>query len=234
MLAGAAVMDQHFRDAPYERNLPVLLAMLGIWQRNFLRASALAILPYCERLRELPRFLQQLEMESNGKSVTGEGAAVTYETAPILFGECGTVGQHSFHQWLHQGSDRIAADFIGVLTDDLNKPRHHQALMANMAAQATAFAFGRPAAAKASDIYAGGRSSSLLLLQSLDPASFGMLIALYEHKVFIQGVIWGINSFDQPGVELGKKLVQGLKGQPQGRDGAFLGDLYAKLGFSRQ
>jgi glucose-6-phosphate isomerase len=162
-------------------------------------------------LRDLPRYLQQLEMESNGKSVTRDGNPVACETAPIIFGDCGTVSQHSFHQWLHQGTDMVPADFIGVIEDDLRHPEHHQAVLANMAAQATALAFGRPDAASAHEVYTGNRSSNLLLLDRLDPAGLGMLLALYEHKVFVQGILWNLNSFDQPGVELGKRLAQGLK-----------------------
>jgi glucose-6-phosphate isomerase len=211
LLAGAAAMDTHFQSAPLERNMPVLLAMLGIWNRNFMGAGALAILPYAERLRDLPRYLQQLEMESNGKSVTRDGAKASYGTAPVLFGECGTVGQHSFHQWLHQGSDPIPADFIGVAEDDLNRPEHHAILTSHLVAQIGALAFGQPQAATPQDIYPGHRSSNLLWLAKLDPYHLGMLLALYEHKVFVQGVIWNINSFDQPGVELGKRIAKDLQ-----------------------
>lgn len=213
MCDGAAAMDAHFKDAPLEKNIPTLLALLGIWHRNFMGASALAILPYCEKLRDLPRYLQQLEMESNGKSVTRDGMVVDYATAPVIFGECGTVGQHSFHQWLHQGSDIIPADFIGIAADDLNLSEHHKALMSNMAAQAAALAFGNTKAALPQDKYAGNRSSNLLILEKLDPFHFGMLLALYEHKTFVQGIIWNINSFDQPGVELGKKMARELEGK---------------------
>jgi glucose-6-phosphate isomerase len=161
----------------------MLLALLGIWQRNFLEASALAILPYSERLRDLPRYLQQLDMESNGKVVTRSGETADYKTAPIIFGECGTVGQHSFHQWLHQGSDKAAADFIGVVEDDLSHSEHHRVLLSNMTAQAGALAFGSAEASKPQDHYAGGRSSNLILLDKLDPYHLGMLLALYEHKI---------------------------------------------------
>jgi glucose-6-phosphate isomerase len=212
MLAGAEAMDAHFQTVPLNANMPVILAMLGIWNRNFLGAASLAVLPYCERLRDLPRFLQQLEMESNGKSVTRAGTPVDYGTAPVLFGECGTVGQHSFHQCLHQGSDLIQADFIGVAHDDLNQPEHHRALLSNMVAQMGALAFGQPDAAIAQDVYTGGRSSNLIMLDRLDPHRFGMLLALYEHKTFVQGIVWQINSFDQPGVELGKRMAKGLEG----------------------
>ncbi|MDP9128448.1 MAG: glucose-6-phosphate isomerase, partial [Pseudomonadota bacterium] len=228
---GAALMDDHFRTAPLAKNMPVLLAMLGIWQRNFMGAAAQAVLPYSERLRELPRYLQQLEMESNGKSVTRDGTSADYATAPVIFGECGTVGQHSFHQWLHQGSDIIPADFIGVAEDDSQAPDHHAALLANMAAQAAALAFGRAAAELPQDVYAGNRSSNILTLAKLDPEHLGMLLALYEHKTFVQGVIWNINSFDQPGVELGKKMAKALETQtaPQGRVETFTAALFRNL-----
>ena len=211
-LTGAAAMDAHFRTAPLAENMPVMLGLLGIWNRNFLGSAALAVLPYCERLRDLPRFLQQLEMESNGKSVTRDGVSVDYGTSPIVFGECGTVGQHSFHQCLHQGTDPVPADFIGVVADDLGKPEAHRALLANMVAQMGAFAFGQPQAATPQDVYAGKRSSNLIMLDKLDPYRLGMLLALYEHKVFVQGIVWDINSFDQPGVELGKRMAKGLEG----------------------
>jgi glucose-6-phosphate isomerase len=211
LLAGAEAMDAHFQSAPLAANMPVLLALLGIWNRNFLGTSAQAILPYCERLRDLPRYLQQLEMESNGKSVARTGNPFDYGTVPVLFGDCGTVGQHSFHQCLHQGSDPIPADFIGVVQDDLNKPDHHRALLSNLAAQMGALAFGQTQAAVPQDIYPGNRPSNLIMLDKLDPYRFGALIALYEHKTFVQGIIWDINSFDQPGVELGKRMAKDLE-----------------------
>ncbi|MDX2028019.1 MAG: glucose-6-phosphate isomerase [Alphaproteobacteria bacterium] len=232
MLSGAAAMDEHFKNAPLARNMPVLLALLGIWQRNFMGAGALAILPYSERLRELPRYLQQLEMESNGKSVSRDGKTVDYETAPAIFGDCGTISQHSFHQWLHQGTGKIPADFIGIMEDDLNQPTHHRALLANMAAQACALAFGNSQAAAPQDMYVGERSSTLIMLDRLDPKHFGMLLALYEHKVFTQGILWNINSFDQPGVDLGKKMARGLEaptGAASPSDG-FLASLHARMG----
>ncbi|NTU76583.1 MAG: glucose-6-phosphate isomerase [Alphaproteobacteria bacterium] len=206
LLAGAAAMDEHFRTAPLLQNIPALMALIGIWHRNFQGATCQAVLPYSERLRELPRYLQQLEMESNGKSVTREGAPVDYATAPAVFGDCGTISQHSFHQWLHQGTDRTPVDFVGVRQDDLGQPEHHAVLLAHMEAQAKALAFGReesnPARANP-----GNKPSTLLWLERLDPENLGLLLALYEHKVFVQGVIWNVNSFDQWGVELGKKLA---------------------------
>jgi glucose-6-phosphate isomerase len=231
MLDGAAAMDAHFRDTPLARNMPVLLALLGVWQRNFMESSALAVLPYSERLRDLPRYLQQLEMESNGKSVTRDGATVNYATAPVIFGECGTVGQHSFHQWLHQGYDMIPADFIAVREDDLHRPDHYRALLANMAAQASALAFGRPQAATPQDVYNGGRSSNLIMMDRLDPYCFGMLLALYEHKTFVQGIVWNINSFDQPGVELGKRMAHDLENRSASSSpaGTFMVELFQNL-----
>lgn len=230
MLAGAATMDHHFRTVPFSKNMPVILALLGVWQRNFWHTQAHAILAYSERLREFPRYLQQLEMESNGKSVTREGISTDYATAPVLFGECGTVGQHSFHQLLHQGSDVIPVDFIGVSQDDLGQPQHHQALLANMIAQAGALAFGQPEATLPQDIYKGGRPSNIIILDRLDPYNFGMLLALYEHKTFVQGNIWNINSFDQPGVELGKRMARSLQGSksPQSQKEVFLADFFRK------
>ncbi len=219
LLAGAAAMDAHFLSEPLETNMPVVLAMLGVWNRNFLGASAQAVLPYSERLRDLPRYLQQLEMESNGKSVTREGKPVDYATVPVLFGECGTVCQHSFLQGLHQGTDPVPADFIGVRQDDLNAPENHRVLLSNLAAQMGALAFGQGKAPAPQDVYPGARPSTLLMLDKLDPFHLGMLLALYEHKVFVQGIVWEINSFDQPGVELGKRMAKGLEnGAPIGAE----------------
>jgi glucose-6-phosphate isomerase len=223
MCDGAATMDQHFLSAPLQKNMPVILALLDIWNRNLCHINAHAVLPYSERLRDLPRYLQQLEMESNGKSTTRDGMPTDYATAPLIFGESGTVGQHSFYQWLHQGYDIVASDFIGVKEDDLNHPGHHRPLLANMLAQAGALAFGHVATATTSAPYAGGRPSNLIILERLDPFNFGMLLALYEHKVFVQSVIWGINCFDQPGVELGKSMAVSLESAstPTNRKDAF-------------
>jgi len=228
---GAAAMDEHFRTAPLAYNMPVVLALLGIWQRNFQNISARAVLPYCERLRSFPRFLQQLDMESNGKSVTRDGEAAAYATGPIIFGDCGTVGQHSFHQWLHQGSEIVATDFIGVAEDDLNHADHHRALVSHMVAQAGAFAFGQTESTKPEDIYAGNRPSNILMLLRLDPYHLGLLLALFEHKIFVQGVVWNLNSFDQPGVELGKKLARGLESgtAPSGDQAAFLKGFFTRI-----
>lgn len=210
LLAGAAAMDRHFLTTPLDKNLPVQQAMTGIWYRNFWGSHAEAVLPYSERLRELPRFLQQLQMESNGKSVTRDGQLVTYPTSPAIFGECGTIGQHSFHQWLHQGTGLTLAEFIGVKQDGEQAPEHHRAMLANLQAQAEAMAFGadNPDPHRCNP---GNRPSLMLWLERLDPYHLGLLLALYEHKVFVQGIVWGINSFDQFGVELGKRLAQRMR-----------------------
>ncbi len=207
LLAGAAAMDTHFQTAPLEKNMPVLMALVGLWERNFRGSHALAVLPYSERLRDLPRYLQQLDMESNGKSVTRIGEPVDYETGPIIFGECGSVGQHSFHQWLHQGSSVIPADFIGVRSDDLARAEHHGVLLAHMKAQVEALKSGSQEQDPART-NPGNKPSTVIWLDKLCPFGLGQLLALYEHKVFCQGVLWGLNSFDQFGVELGKKLAK--------------------------
>ena len=210
-LSGARAMDEHFCTAPLNKNIPVLLALLGVWNRNFMGAQAQAVLPYSERLRDFPRFLQQLEMESNGKSVTRDGRSIDYSTVPVIFGDRGSISQHSFHQCLHQGTDVIPVDFIGVASDDLGQPQHHTLLIANMLAQAGAFAFGQLSAASPHDVYPGNRSGNIIMLDQLDPFGLGLLLALYEHKTFVQGVIWELNSFDQPGVELGKRMARQLE-----------------------
>lgn len=228
MLRGAEAMDGHFKSAPLDRNMPVLLAMLGVWSRNFLGCAAHAILPYSERLRELPRYLQQLEMESNGKSVGRGGEALGVETAPVIFGEPGTVAQHSFHQWLHQSADIVSADFIGVSQDDFGHPEHHRALVSNMVAQAGVLAFGQNKPSSPYDVYSGNRGSTVIMLERLDPFHLGLLLALYEHKVFVQSVIWGLNPFDQPGVELGKRVARSLIASASASDpaGQVLTDFY--------
>jgi glucose-6-phosphate isomerase len=199
-LRGGEDIDRHFSQTPLEKNLPVLMALIGVWNTNFLGAATHAVLPYSNALRLLPAYLQQLEMESNGKRVDREGRALDYATAPVLWGAEGTVSQHSFHQLLHQGTQVVPCDFIDIASD--------AALSANARAQADALAFGTgdPALPPYKQ-YPGNRPSSLLFVEGLGPRSLGRLIALYEHKVFTQGVIWNINSFDQWGVELGKKLA---------------------------
>jgi glucose-6-phosphate isomerase len=200
-LDGGNEIDQHFAKAPLEKNLPVLMALIGVWNTNFLGATTHAVLPYSNALRLLPAYLQQLEMESNGKAVDRENRAVDYATAPVLWGAEGTVSQHSFHQLLHQGTQVVPADFI-----ELGLEKN---LSANCRAQADALAFGTDdSTLPPYRRYPGNRPSSMLLFDGVDARNLGRLIALYEHKVFTQGVIWNINSFDQWGVELGKELAK--------------------------
>jgi len=206
-LEGGREVDEHFAQAPLENNVPVLMALVGAWNANFLGIPTHAVLPYSNALRLLPSYLQQLEMESNGKRVDREGRELAYATAPVLFGAEGTVSQHSFHQLLHQGTQAVACDFIELGLEER--------LSANCRAQADALAFGTddPALPPYRQ-YPGNRPSSVLLFEKLDARTVGRLIALYEHKVFTQGVIWNINSFDQWGVELGKELANRiLKGE---------------------
>ncbi|MFI2478811.1 glucose-6-phosphate isomerase [Nocardia xishanensis] len=212
LLAGAHSMDRHFRTAPLAGNIPVLLGLLGVWYRNFWDAQTQAVLPYDQRLSRLPAYLQQLDMESNGKSIDRDGRAVAMGTAPIVWGEPGTNGQHAFFQLLHQGTVFVPCDFIGVLKPDHGLAEHHDLLMANLFAQTEALAFGGPEPDGPSELRAhrrfpGDRPSNTILLASLTPYLLGQVIALYEHKVFTQGWIWGVNSFDQWGVELGKVLA---------------------------
>jgi glucose-6-phosphate isomerase len=217
MLAGFQAMDEHFRTAPFERNLPVLLGLIGIWYNNFFGAQTVAILPYDQYLSRLPAYLQQLDMESNGKHVDMEGHVVNYQTGPIIWGQPGTNGQHAFYQLIHQGTKLIPCDFIGFC-QTLNplKP-HHDLLMANFFAQTEALAFGKTVEEVAADgvpafqvphrTFEGNRPTNTILAERLTPETLGKIIALYEHKVFVQGTIWNINSFDQWGVELGKVLA---------------------------
>ncbi len=206
LLAGARAMDAHFLAAPLAANMPVLLALLGIWYTNFFGAATHAVLPYAEALRELPAYLQQLEMESNGKCVDRDGQRVDYATAPVLWGSVGTNSQHAFHQLLHQGTQLIPCDFL--------VPGANTAAAAeNALAQAAALMAGKDAAI-AQKRFDGNRPSSTILFQTLDAHTMGQLLALYEHKVFVQGIIWNINSFDQWGVELGKEIARTLAAQP--------------------
>jgi glucose-6-phosphate isomerase len=217
MLNGFHQMDEHFRTAPFERNLPVILGLLGLWYNNFFDAQTIAVLPYEQYLKRFPAYLQQLTMESNGKHVTLAGTEVDYQTGPIYWGEPGTNGQHSFYQLIHQGTKLIPCDFIGFLRPLNPLGRHHDLLFANMLAQAEALAFGKtsqevltedtPAWLAPHRTFEGNRPSSTILLERLTPEALGKLIALYEHSVFTQGAIWGIDSFDQWGVELGKALA---------------------------
>ncbi len=218
LLAGFHEMDEHFRTTPFERNLPVLMGLLGIWYNDFFGAQTVAVLPYDQYLKRFPAYLQQLTMESNGKSVTLDGRSVNYSTGPIYWGEPGTNGQHSFYQLIHQGTNLIPCDFI-AFTQTLNKlGRHHDMLMANVFAQAEALAFGKTAEQVKAEgtpdwlvphrVFEGNRPSNVIIAERLTPEALGKLVALYEHSVFTQGTIWSINSFDQWGVELGKQLAQ--------------------------
>ena len=218
LLDGAYAMDRHFQTAKIEKNIPVQLALHGIWNRNIRGCSALAVLPYAQDLARFPAYLQQLDMESNGKTARCDGSAITdYETGPALFGEPGTNAQHSFFQLLHQGSDIIPCEFIGVINPGHDLEGHHTLLLNNLLAQREALSNGKESPDAASR-FAGRRPCVTLLLDQLDPYHLGLLIALYEHKVFVQGVIWGLNSFDQPGVELGKVIAKSLEDSNAKRD----------------
>jgi glucose-6-phosphate isomerase len=218
LLDGFHQMDEHFRTAPFEKNLPVLMGLLGVWYVNFFGAQAVAVLPYEQYLKRFPAYLQQLTMESNGKQVTLDGSAVDYDTGPIYWGEPGTNGQHSFYQLIHQGTRLIPCDFIAFVETLNPLGRHHDMLLANVFAQSEALAFGKtPEEVKAEGtpdwlvphrVFEGNRPSNTVLAQRLTPETLGKLVALYEHAVFTQGVIWNIDSFDQWGVELGKALAQ--------------------------
>ncbi|MGH7350391.1 MAG: glucose-6-phosphate isomerase, partial [Candidatus Rokuibacteriota bacterium] len=228
MLAGFHEMDEHFRTAPFERNMPVLLGLLGIWYVNFFGSSSHAVLPYSHYLARLPFYLQQLDMESNGKSVDLDGRRVTYQTGPILWGTPGTNGQHAYYQLIHQGTRLIPCDFIGFGRTLTPLGRHHDLLTANLIAQTEALAFGKTAAAVAAEgvpaaevphrTFEGNRPSNTILAAELTPAALGRLVALYEHKVFVQGSIWRINSFDQWGVELGKALAGRIASELESRE----------------
>jgi glucose-6-phosphate isomerase len=217
MLAGFHLMDEHFRTAPLAANMPVLLGLLGVWNANFLGAETHAVLPYSERLGRFPAYLQQLDMESNGKSTDLHGRPVPMDTGPIVWGEPGTNGQHAFYQLIHQGTRLVPSDLIGICRPAVDLGEHHDLLMANLLAQAEALAFGKTAEEVAAEgiapplvphrTFPGNRPTNVILAPALTPAVLGQMIALYEHKVFTQGVIWGINSFDQWGVELGKVLA---------------------------
>lgn len=210
MLAGAHDLDEHFRSAPAEKNLPILMALIGIWNINFLGAGNLSISPYSQSLHFLPQYLQQLEMESNGKNVGQNGESLGYATAPIIWGDAGSNTQHAYFQLLHQGGRLIPSDFHAFAESDYPLPGHHDRLLANCFAQAEALAFGNPDAESPLKLCPGNQPSSTFVLPRLDPYHLGLLIAAYEHKTFVQGMIWGINPFDQWGVELGKKLAARL------------------------
>ena len=218
LLRGFRRMDEHFRTAPFAHNLPVLLALLSVWHNNFFGAETVAVLPYEQYLKRFPAYLQQLAMESNGKRITLDGARVSWQTGPVYWGEPGTNGQHSFYQLIHQGTRLVPCDFIAFAQPLQPLRGHHEQLLANAFAQAEALAFGKTAREVKAEgtpawlvphrVFEGNRPSNMILMARLTPEALGTLVALYEHSIFTQGVIWGINSFDQWGVELGKALAQ--------------------------
>jgi len=227
MLDGFRQMDEHFRTAPFERNLPVLMGLLAVWYNDFFGAQTVAVLPYEQYLKRFPAYLQQLTMESNGKHVTLDGVRVDYDTGPVYWGEPGTNGQHSFYQLIHQGTRLIPCDFIGFMKALNPLGRHHDMLLANVFAQTEALAFGKtPDEVKAEGtpdwlvphrVFEGNRPSNTILAVSLTPEALGKLVALYEHSVFTQGTIWSVDSFDQWGVELGKVLAQRIIPELEGQ-----------------
>jgi glucose-6-phosphate isomerase len=226
-LAGAHAMDEHFRSSPIESNLPVRLGLLDVWYRNFHGFTSRSIAPYHSALRRLPAYLQQLEMESNGKRVDAAGAALPFATSPVLWGEAGTNGQHAYFQMLHQGTDVVPVEFVAVKKPSHNLAAHHPLLLANALAQAQALMVGQADTDGHQD-FPGNRPSTFLLLDDLTPTSLGALIALQEHRVFVSGSLWGINSFDQWGVELGKVLAKDIaprlqSGDTSGLDGSTAG-----------
>jgi len=233
MLDGFHQMDEHFRTAPFERNLPVLMGLLAVWYNNFFGAQTVAVLPYEQYLKRFPAYLQQLTMESSGKHVTLEGTEAAYQTGPIYWGEPGTNGQHSFYQLIHQGTRLIPCDFIAFVQPLDPMGRHHDILLANVFAQTEALAFGKtPEQVKAEGtpdwlvphrVFQGNRPSNTILAERLTPETLGKLVALYEHSVFTQGTIWSINSFDQWGVELGKALAQRIIPELESREDPLLG-----------
>jgi glucose-6-phosphate isomerase len=228
LLDGFHQMDEHFRTAPFERNLPVLLGLLGIWYNNFFGAQTVAVLPYEQYLKRFPAYLQQLTMESNGKHVTLNGKEVDYQTGPIYWGEPGTNGQHSFYQLIHQGTKLVPCDFIGFYKTLNPLGRHHDLLMANLFAQSEALAFGKTLAEVRAEgtpdwlvphrVFEGNRPSNIIMADELTPETLGKLVALYEHVVFTEGTLWSIDSFDQWGVELGKVLAQRIIPQLESKD----------------
>ncbi|WP_374401427.1 glucose-6-phosphate isomerase [Niveibacterium sp.] len=237
LLGGAHAMDEHFRTAPAEKNLPMLLGLIGVWYANFLGSPSVVIAPYNQNLHRLPAYLQQLDMESNGKGVRSEGDKVDYATGPIIWGEPGINGQHAYFQLLHQGTHLIPLDFILALEQSDMDPKHHAVLIASCFAQAAALMRGKTPDEVRAELdkagvtgeradmlvkhrtFDGNRPSNMMLLDKLDPAHLGALIALYEHKVFVQGAVWGINSYDQWGVELGKQLASGIERALKGGGG---------------
>ena len=234
-LDGAHEMDRHFVEAPAPENMPLLLGLIGIWHRNVMGYPTRAILPYDQRLARLPAYLQQLDMESNGKSVTLDGGTVARATGPVVWGEPGTNGQHAFYQLIHQGTDVIPCEFmVAANGHEPDLREHHDLLLANCLAQSEALMKGRDLEAArrtvedptlaAHKVFAGNRPSTTLIYPRLDPATLGRILALYEHRVFVEGAIWGINSFDQWGVELGKELATALLPLVKSGDGSGAGD----------
>jgi glucose-6-phosphate isomerase len=229
MLLGFHEIDEHFRTTPFAHNLPVIMGLISLWYNDFFDAQTMAVLPYEQYLKRFPAYLQQLTMESNGKHVQVNGHAVTHDTGPVYWGEPGTNGQHSFYQLIHQGTRLIPCDFIGFIKTLNPLGMHHDILMANVIAQGEALAFGKtPEQVKAEGtpdwlvphrVFVGNRPSNTILLDELTPAALGKLVALYEHMVFVQGVIWNIDSFDQWGVELGKVLAQRIIPELDGTQG---------------
>jgi glucose-6-phosphate isomerase len=225
LLDGAHAMDRHFQTAPLDQNLPVVMGLLGVWYRNFLDASTLALIPYDQHLSRFAAYFQQGDMESNGKFVRRDGTRVDYDTGPIIWGEPGTNGQHAFFQLLHQGTELIPADFMAAAQSQTPLSDHHDKLLANFLAQTEALAFGKTSdevraelekrgmsgealeALLPHKVFEGNRPTTSILYRKLTPHRLGSLVALYEHKIFVQGIVWGINSFDQWGVELGKELA---------------------------
>jgi glucose-6-phosphate isomerase len=213
LLDGAYAMDEHFRSAPMDKNLPVTLALIGLWHRNFCGYEGLAILPYAQHLQHFPAYLQQTDMESNGKEIDRHGRALPYGTGPAVFGASGTNGQHAFYQHIHQSKVVTPCEFIALKTPPSTLSGHHNALLSHVIAQSRALMIGRKdgeALNHAEKHFSGSRPSTTLILDALTPFSLGQLLALYEHKIFVQGHIWGLNSFDQPGVELGKILAKDI------------------------
>jgi len=235
LLNGAHIMDQHFLNAPLEANMPVLMAMIGVWYINFYGGGSHVIAPYDQYLHRFPAFIQQLDMESNGKQVMHDGRTVDFETAPIIWGETGINGQHAFFQLLHQGTHISPIDLIASLERRSSLPGHHEILLANVFAQAEAFMRGHTEeevraelaaqglAGEALEqllphkVFGGNRPSNTLLMSRLDPRNLGSVLALYEHKIFVQGTVWNINSFDQWGVELGKQLAKTIHAELSGK-----------------
>jgi len=228
MLAGFREIDEHFLNAPLEKNIPVIMGLLAVWYNNFFGSQSTAVLPYCQYLKRFPAYLQQLTMESNGKYVTRDGSPVDYQTSPIFWGEPGTNGQHSFYQLLHQGTKIVPCDFIGFCKPLGASMEQHDLLMANLFAQSEALAFGKTKEEVKAEgtpewliphkVFPGNRPSTTIIAEKLTPRTLGALVALYEHSAFTQGMIWDVNPFDQWGVELGKALAKKIGGELSNRE----------------